>query len=77
MRTILRILRDDQKQYFIEKNKFQILQNKIKNIIKKHYDDLLQKHSRIAKILQLLRQNYQFFNIRQHVEKYIKKCFNC
>ena len=77
LRITLKILRDDQKQYFVKKNKFQILQNKIENTIKKHHDDLLQKHSRIAKILQLLRQNYQFFNMRQHIEKYIKKCFNC
>ena len=49
----------------------------IKNTIKKYYDILLQEHSRITKILQLLRQNCQFFNMKQHVEKYIKKCFNC
>ena len=51
LKITLRILRDDQKQYFIKKKKFQISQNKIENTIKKHYDDLLQKHSRIAKIL--------------------------
>ena len=77
LKTILKILRDDQKQYFIKKNKFQISQNKIENIIKKHHDNLLQKHLKIAKILQFLRKNYQFANMKQHVEKYIEKCFNC
>ena len=64
LKITLKILRDDQKQYFIKREKFQILQNKIENTIKKHHDNLLQKHSKIAKILQFLRQNYQFFNIK-------------
>ena len=75
--AILRILKDDKKQYFIEKKRFHISNDKIDEIIKNHHDESLQNHSNVFKTLQLLRQTCQFLNMRQHVETYIKKCFNC
>ena len=77
LNAILRILKDDQKQYSIEKKRLHISDDKINEIIKNHHDESLRNHSNVFKILQLLRQTCQFFNIRQHVETYIKKCFNC
>ena len=47
------------------------------NIFKEHYDDSLQEHSRMTKTLQFLRQHCQFSQMRQKIEVYIKKCYNC
>ena len=73
----MRIIRNNQKQFSINKEKLHILKNKDNEYIKKHYNDSLQKHSDVSKTLQLLRQNCQFLNIRQKIEIYIKKCSNC
>ena len=73
----LKIMRDDREQFSIIHEKLQISKNKIDEYIKEHHDESLQKHFDIAKIIQLLRQNCQFSNMRQKVETYIKKCFNC
>ena len=75
--AILRILKNDKKQYSIEKERLHISNDKIDEIIKNHHDESLRSHSSVFKTLQLLRQICQFFNMRQHVETYIKKCFNC
>ena len=75
--AILKILKNDQKQFSIVKEKLHISKNKIDEIIKKHHNESLQNHSNVFKILQFLRQTYYFFNIQQHVETYIKKCLDC
>ena len=73
----LKIMRDDQEQFSIVHEKLQILKDKIDEYIKKHHDESLQRHLDVTKIIQLLRQNCQFSNMRQRVEIYIKKCLNC
>ena len=75
--AILRILKDDKKQYSIEKERLHIPNDKIDEIIKNHHDEPLRSHSSVSKTLQLLRQTCQFFNMKQHVETYIKKCLSC
>ena len=73
----LKIMRDDQEQFPIVHEKLQISKDKIDEYIKEHHDESLQGHLGVTKIIQLLRQNCQFSNMRQRVETYIKKCFNC
>jgi len=51
LNTILRILRDKSKEFFIEKEKLQILMNKIDECIKEHHDESLQRHLEVIKIL--------------------------
>ena len=75
--TILKIMRDNQEQFSIVHEKLQISKDKIDEYIKKHHDESLQSHLDVIKTIQLLRQNYQFSNMRQKVEIYIKKCLNC
>ena len=77
LNAILRILKNNKKQYSIEKKRFHISDDKIDEIIKNHHDESLQSHSDVFKTLQLLRQICQFLNMKQHVETYIKRCFNC
>ena len=77
LNAILKILKNDQKQYSIEKKRLHISNDKIDEIIKNHHDESLQSHSNVFKTLQLLRQICQFLNMKQHVEIYIRKCFNC
>ena len=55
LNAILRILKDDKKQYSIEKERLHISNDKIDEIIKNHYDESLQSHSNVFKTLQLLR----------------------
>ena len=50
----LHIIKNDQKQFSINKEKLQISKNKIDEYIKKHHDDSLQRHSDVSKTLQLL-----------------------
>ena len=57
LNVILRILRDDIEKFPIKKGKLQISIDKIDECIKKHHDKSLQGHSRVIKILQLLRQH--------------------
>ncbi len=75
--VILRILKNEQKQYSIKKERLQISKNKIDEIIKKHHDESLQNYSNVFKTLQFLRQHCQLLNMKQHVETYIKKCSSC
>ena len=72
-----KIMRDDQEQFSIVHEKLQISKDKIDEYIREHHDESLQSHSSVIKIIQLLRQNCQFSNMRRKVETYIEKCFNC
>ena len=72
-----KIMRNDQEQFSIVHEKLQISKDKIDEYIKEHHDESLQKHFDVTKIIQFLRQNCQFSNMRQRIETYIKKCFNC
>ena len=77
LNATLRILRDDQEQFPVEKGKLQVPDDKIDECIKEHHDGPLQGHPGVAKTIQLLRQHCQFPNMRQRVEVYIKKCLSC
>jgi hypothetical protein len=76
LNAILRILRDELEEFSIKKKKLQISINKIDECIKEHHDESLQKHLKIIKTLQLLRQHCQFLNMRQAVETYVKRCLS-
>ena len=56
----LRIIKDEEKQFSVNKKRFQISKNKIDEYIKEHHDESLQRHSEILKTIQLLKQYYQF-----------------
>ena len=47
----MRILRDDQEQYSIMKEKLQISDDKIDDCIKKYHDEFLQKHLKMTKTM--------------------------
>ncbi len=51
LNIILQIFRDNKKEFLIKKEKLQIFTNKIDKYIKKYYNKLLQKHSKVIKIL--------------------------
>jgi len=51
LNAILRIFKDNKKEFLIKKEKLQIFINKINKCIKKHHDKLLQKHSKMIKTL--------------------------
>ena len=51
LNAILRILKDDKKEFLIKKEKLQISIDKIDECIKKYYDKSLQRHLRVTKIL--------------------------
>ena len=74
--AILKIFNDNQKQHLKIKNWLHISKKHINRIIKKYHDVSLQKYFEIFKTLQFLRRHCQFYNMRQKIEIYIKKCFN-
>ncbi len=49
LNIILQIFRNNTEEFLIEKEKFQISINKIDKYIKKYYNKLLQKYSKITK----------------------------
>jgi len=51
LNATLRILRDESKEFLIEKRKLQILINKIDECIKEHHDESLQGHLGVTKTL--------------------------
>jgi len=51
LNAILRILRDKSEKFLIEKEKLQILNNKIDECIKEHHDERLQEHLEVIKTL--------------------------
>ncbi len=51
LNTILQIFRDNTKEFLIKKEKLQIFINKIDKYIKEYYNKLLQKYSKVTKIL--------------------------
>lgn len=54
-----------------------ISKNQIEKTIRKYHNDFLQNHFDIFKTMQFLRQHCWFFCMRQQIEIYIKKYFNC
>jgi len=54
LNTILQIFRDNTEKFLIEKENFQISIDKIDKYIKKYYNKLLQKYSKVTKTLQFL-----------------------
>jgi len=57
LNAILRIFRNNKEEFLIKKEKLQIFIDKIDECIKKHHNESLQKHLRMIKILQFLRQH--------------------
>jgi len=57
LNATLRILRDNTEEFLIKKEKLQISIDKIDECIKEHHNESLQEHSKVTKILQLLRQH--------------------
>jgi len=55
LNVTLQILRNNTKEFLIEKGKLQIFIDKIDEYIKEHYNKSLQKHLKVTKILQFLR----------------------
>jgi hypothetical protein len=55
LNAILQIFRDDKKKFLVKKGKLQISIDKIDKCIREHYNESLQEHLRVIKILQLLR----------------------
>jgi len=51
LNAILRIFRDNKKEFLVEKEKLQISINKIEECIKEHHNKSLQKHLKVIKTL--------------------------
>jgi len=51
LNAILRIFRDDTKEFLIKKEKLQIFIDKIDKCIREHHNKLLQRHLKVIKTL--------------------------
>jgi hypothetical protein len=51
LNVILRILRDNKKEFLVKKDKLHISIDKIDKCIREYYDKSLQKHLKVIKIL--------------------------
>jgi hypothetical protein len=46
-------------------------------VIRQHHDDASHGHQGTARTVELIQRNYHFPNMRQKVERYIRKCIQC
>ena len=59
------------------RNKVYLLQGYVKEVVRDHYDDLLQGHLGITKTLEIIERIYARPKIREQVKGYIKNCVLC
>ena len=51
--------------------------SKIKELLKLAHDDQMAGHRSPGKMLPLLKQHYHWFNMKAHIELYVKRCQSC
>jgi hypothetical protein len=52
----------------------EVLKELQKAIIKQHHDDLVHSYSSITRIIELIKRNYEFPNIKDKITFFIAKC---
>jgi transposase InsO family protein len=46
-------------------------------LIESYHNDLVHRHPRITRTIELIRRNYEFKNMKDKITNFIKKCANC
>ena len=77
LNAILTVLRDDEEHYPIVGGRCRIPPEQEQDCIRRHHDDLTAGHPGVAKTLDLLRRNFIFPDMKNKVERFIKKCSQC
>ena len=55
----------------------QVLEELQKEVISRHYNNLLYRHPSITRTIELIKQHYKFLNIKDKVTKFIKNYVSC
>jgi hypothetical protein len=71
--AVLRIMKDDEKQFSIPRNKYQVLERHQEQCIKDHHDDPTQGHPGITKTIENVQRNFAFPQMKAKVTAYVQK----
>ena len=73
----MQILTDDKEEFPISQGKYQVPPKKEEECIKWHHDAPNARHPGIHKTVQLIQRKFEFLQMQQKVQEYIKKCTQC
>jgi hypothetical protein len=71
-----RLLGLSKEVYSILRIAYKVLEELQKELIKSYYNNLVHRHPRITRTIELIRRNYEFKNIKSKVTNFIKKYTN-
>lgn len=75
--TVLRIMRDDQEEFPISHDRYQVPERHQKQCIRDHHDDPMHGHPGITKTMEIIQRNFTFPQMKAKVTAYIRKCRSC
>ena len=56
---------------------YEVLKKLQEGLIKSYYKDPVHRYLRVTRTIELIRRNYEFKNIKNKVDDFIKKCAKC
>jgi transposase InsO family protein len=75
--AVLRIMKDDEEQFPIFHDKYQVPERHQEQCIKDHHDDPTQGHPGITKTIENIQRNFAFPQMKAKVTAYVQKCRSC
>ncbi|KAG9814520.1 hypothetical protein KCU63_g19795, partial [Aureobasidium melanogenum] len=75
--AVLRIMKDDEEQFPISHDKYQVPERHQEQCIKDHHDDPTQGHPGITKTIENIQRNFAFPQMKAKVTAYVQKCRSC
>ena len=77
LKLTTKFLKNKKKEFLINTNKIHIPQKKIKKCIQKYHNLLEFRHLGITNIMDIIKRNCHFNNIKKYIQKYIMQCTQC
>ncbi|CAD0055203.1 unnamed protein product [Aureobasidium pullulans] len=75
--AVLRIMKDDEEEFPISHNKYQVPEKHQEQCIRDHHDDPIHGHPGITKTIEIIRRNFAFPQMKEKVTTYVQKCRSC
>ncbi|CAD0043000.1 unnamed protein product [Aureobasidium pullulans] len=75
--AVLRIMKDDEEEFPISHDKYQVPEKHQEQCIRDHHDDPIHGHPGITKTIEIIRRNFAFPQMKAKVTAYVQKCRSC
>nr|POF20557.1 retrotransposon-like protein 1 [Quercus suber] len=72
--AVLRIMKDDEEEFPISHDKYQVPEKHQEQCIRDHHDDPIHGHPGITKTIEIIRRNFAFPQMKARVTAYVQKC---